>query len=205
MSSEDPGSVTQWISSLKTGADDSVERLWKRYSKRMIGLARERLRSVPRTAADEEDVALSAFDSFCARAARGQFPEVEDRDDLWRLVAMITARKAVDLVQHERRQKRGGGVLVLDESALDDTDYQKGANGLGQIAGRDPTPEFAALMAEECRRMLDGLGDETLRNVALWKMDGYTDDEIAGHLDCSRRTVVRKLELIREMWAGERP
>jgi hypothetical protein len=72
--------------------------------------------------ADEEDVALSAFDSFCRGAEKGRFPRLQDCDDLWQLLFMITTRKAADLVEHERRQKRGGG-LVLDEAMLAGTGY----------------------------------------------------------------------------------
>ena len=56
-------------------------------------------------------MALSAFDSFCQGVEQGQFSRLQDRDDLWHILAVITVRKAVDLVQHERRQKRGGGRL----------------------------------------------------------------------------------------------
>ena len=66
-----------------------------------------------------------------------------------------------------------------------------------------PTPEFAAMVAEECRHRLDGLRDETLRRVALLKMEGYTNEEVADRLGCGLRTVVRKLELIRKAWTAE--
>ena len=71
------------------------------------------------------------------------------------------------------------------------------------MVGEEPTPEFAAQVAEECRRLLDRLDDETLRQVAVWKMEGYTNDEIAGRLDCSRRTVTLKLDAIRVIWSEE--
>ena len=70
-------------------------------------------------------------------------------------------------------------------------------------AGTTPTPEFAAMVAEECRLRLDGLRDETLRRVALLKMEGCTNVEVAGRLGCGLRTVVRKLELIRRAWLAE--
>ena len=72
-----------------------------------------------------------------------------------------------------------------------------------QVVGDEPTPEFAAQVAEEYQRLLDLLGDESLRQVAVWKMEGLTNDEIAGRLDCSRRTVARKLETIRIIWSWE--
>ena len=72
-----------------------------------------------------------------------------------------------------------------------------------QIIGKEPTPEFAAQVAEECQRLLDGLGDDELRMLALWKMEGYTNAEIAAKLGRSQPTVERKLRLIRSRWENE--
>src|SRR4051794_14027889 len=116
MSSE--GSVTHWIARLKAGDHAAAQPLWEGYCRRLAALARARLRAAPRRAADEEDVALSAFDSFCRRAERGQFPRLADRDDLWQLLVVITERKAIDLMRREGRQSRGQGkVLSFSESA----------------------------------------------------------------------------------------
>jgi DNA-directed RNA polymerase specialized sigma24 family protein len=73
---------------------------------------------------------------------------------------------------------------------------------LSDLPGPEATPEFAVMVAEECRRRLDGLR-ETLRPVALLKMEGYTNEEIANRLGCGLRTVVRKLELIRKTWTAD--
>src|SRR5262249_37474073 len=143
----------------------AAEELWQRYFARLVGLARARLRGQPRAAADEEDVALSAFDSFCRGAEQGRFPRLEDRDDLWQLLVLLTARKAWRLIAHERRQRRGGGE-VQHASALEEGEEE----GLAGVIGREPTPEFAAQVADECRRLLDGLGDAQLRAVALAKL-----------------------------------
>src|SRR3954469_1199717 len=99
------GSVSHWIGRLKEGEGEAVQRLWEGYFRRLVGLVRAKLRSAPRRAADEEDVALSAFDSFCRGAEQGRFPKLEDRDDLWQLLVLIASRKAANLVKHENRQK----------------------------------------------------------------------------------------------------
>src|SRR5438477_5346017 len=112
--------VTEWVRQLEAGDRDAAGGLWEAYYRRLVGLARGKLRDLPRRAADEEDVALSAFDSFCRGAEQGRFPRLDDRDNLWRLLVVITERKACDLVQHEHRQKRGGGE-VRGESGLADT------------------------------------------------------------------------------------
>jgi DNA-directed RNA polymerase specialized sigma24 family protein len=193
--------VTFWIARLKEGDPDAAQRLWGRYFQRLVRLAHRKLRDLPRGAADEEDVALSAFDSFCRGAEDGRFPRLNDRDDLWQLLVVLAARKAGHLVRHERRQKRGGG-RVRNEAALAGTAPSEEAP-LNQVVGREPTPEFAAQVVEECRRLLDSLADAELRSVALWKMEGYTNEEIAGKLGRELRTVERRLRLIRKLWSQE--
>ena len=93
------GSVTLWVERLKSGDGEAAGPLWRAYFHRLVHLARQRLRGLTGAAADEEDVALSAFDSFCRAAEGGRFPRLDDRDDLWQLLLVITARKAVDLIR----------------------------------------------------------------------------------------------------------
>ena len=193
------GSVTHWLGALKGGDAAAAQRLWERYFDRLVRLARAKLGAMPRGAADEEDVALSAFHSFCQGAARGRFPRLDDRDNLWRLLVTITARKALDQVRRQARQKRGGGRVLVGSAQAGGEDDTDGA-GLDQVVGQEPTPQFAAMVTDECRRLLVALDDETLRQVALLRMEGYSDGEIAAQLDCSLRTVGRKLKLIRDTW-----
>jgi DNA-directed RNA polymerase specialized sigma24 family protein len=182
---------------LKADGPDAVQPLWERYFRRLVQLARDRLGAVPRGAADEEDVALSAFDSFCAALKRGQFPQLEDRDDLWKILVTITVRKTADLARHERRWKPGKGRVLTEADVRGEGDV------LALIAGSQPSPEFAALAAEECGRLLDALNDDVLRRIALDRLAGYKDREIAARLGCTRRTVMRKLAVIRNAWRAE--
>jgi DNA-directed RNA polymerase specialized sigma24 family protein len=189
------GSVTQWISELKRGDQAAASGLWDSYFRRLMSLARARLRDAPRLIADEEDVALSAFDSFCRRAQAGQFRCLRDRDDLWQILALITVRKAIDLRNYEGRQSRGKGrVRSLTELTR---------KGLEMIGGDEPTPELAAQLTEEYHRLMAQLDDAGLRSVATLKLEGYTNDEIAAQLGCVTSTVERKLARIRGKWAGE--
>jgi DNA-directed RNA polymerase specialized sigma24 family protein len=194
-------SVSQWLQLLQAGNPAAAQPLWERYFHRLAGLARAKLQGQPRRAADEEDVALSAFASFCRGAEAGRFPQLSDRDDLWRLLFTLTERKAFNLVRDQRRQKRGGGA-VRGESGLCRPD-DSAAAGLEQIAGREPTPEFAAQVAEECRRLLDRLDDAELRAIAVWKMEGETTPQIAARLGYALSTVERRLRLIRQIWESE--
>jgi ECF sigma factor len=111
------GSITVWIGRLRAGEPMAAQPLWEAYFGRLVELARWKLAGRLSAAADEEDVALSAFDSFCRRAGEGRFPDIEDRDDLWKLLIALTARKALNVIRREGQQKRGGG-RVLSASSL---------------------------------------------------------------------------------------
>jgi RNA polymerase sigma factor (sigma-70 family) len=184
MSSADP--VTLWISQVKDGQSDAVRPLLERYFQRLVELARARLQGVPGLAAYDEDVALSAFKSLCLGAERDRFPRLADRDDLWRLLAVLTVRKAIDLQRRRRPQEAG-------------------AETVEQLLSREPPPELAAEMSEEYRRLLDRLGDPQLQAIALWKVEGHTNEEIADRLGCAVRSVERKLHRIRIEWQEAAP
>jgi DNA-directed RNA polymerase specialized sigma24 family protein len=186
------GSITRLIDRIKHGDQDAGQRIWDAYFLKLVTLARSRLRSAARRAADEEDVALSAFDSFFRRASRGQFPRLDDRDDLWQLLFVLTVRKAIGLARHEGRLSRGAGRVrtIADLEGVE----------LDHVLGDEPTPELAAQAVDECRRLLAALGDEALRSVALWKMEGYSHAEIAQRLGCIDKTVERKVRRIRQIW-----
>jgi DNA-directed RNA polymerase specialized sigma24 family protein len=200
MTPENGGSVTLWIGNLKDGGDSASQHLWERYFDGLVRLARAQLRSARRaaTAEDEEDAALSAFDSFCRGAAQGRFPKLDDRDELWRLLVVITLRKVSGQLKRQRAQKRGGGRLA-GESALIGQDAAEGG-GLDRIAGREPSPEVAAQVIEEYCRLRDGLRTDALRHVLDLRLEGHTREEIAQRLGCSERAVKRKLEVIRDVW-----
>ena len=195
----DDRTISLWIEQLCNGADaTAVEVLWQNYFKRLVELARAKLRNKNRRIADEEDVALSAFDSFCRGAEQHRFPKLQNRDDLWRLLVTITARKAYDLVQREGRARRGGG-KVRGDSVFGSPVVA----GWEEIAGHEPTPQFAAQTAEEYRRLLELLGDDELRSIAVWKMEGYTSEEVAAKLGCALPTIERRMRLIRKTWSAQ--
>ena len=131
------------------------------------------------------------FDSFFRGAAAGRFDRLDSRDDLWRLLVTIASRKASNAARDELRHKRGGLFDFDDASAL------------AEVAGTEPSPEFAALVADESRRLFEALSDDSLRHVVRLRLEGYTNDEIAAALNCGLRTVERKLGLIRKRWLAE--
>jgi RNA polymerase sigma factor (sigma-70 family) len=176
-------SVTLWLNQIKVGERAGVRLLLERYFRRLVQLARSRFQGQSGLAGYDEDVALSAFKSLCLGAERGRFPQLADRDDLWRVLAVLTVRKAIDLQRRHRNRE------VLGEPNLE------------QLLSDEPPAEMAAEMAEDYERLLGILGDGELRSVALWKVERYTNQEIAQKLGCVERSVERKLQRIRILWA----
>jgi RNA polymerase sigma factor (sigma-70 family) len=185
-------SVTHWILQLATNDESAAqEQLWNRYFTRLAALARARLTGARRRVADEEDVVLSAFDSFFRAAKAGRFPELHDRNGLWPLLVKITARKAINQVQRQQAKKRTSSA----EEAVPD---------ITQLVGAEPTPQFAAEVAEQVDHLLGRL-DDGLREVALLKLEGFTNMEIADRLGVVERSIERKLARIRAEWDAEAP
>ena len=48
--------------------------------------------------------------------------------------------------------------------------------------------------------MLKNLGDPALEEMVLLKLEGYSNVEIAGKMQYSRRTIQRMLELVKDIW-----
>ena len=193
-------SVTRWLEGVKAGDDAAIAKLWNRYFERLVWLARGKLPRRCRQAFDEEDVAISAFQSFCDRASRGRFPKLNDRNDLWVLLLTLTIRKVVAAVRHQTRCKRGGGqVLAASDFEGDDAT----ANGYLNALEREPSPEDVIRVADDLERLLGQLENDTLRMVALRKLNGFDLQEIATELGASTRTLERKLRLIRATWEQE--
>lgn len=191
-SSWDAGTVTRLIGELKGGRPDAAQGLWELYFRRMVEMARAKLTGARRGMADEEDIAISAFESFCRGAEDGRFTQLSDRTNLWPLLVSITAHKAVDLIRYQNRQKRGG-VANADDLRMTQVDLE-------ELISREPTPAFASEMSEQLETLLNRLQDSSLKSVALWKLEGFNSSEIAEKLGCVTRTVERKLETIRTIW-----
>lgn len=192
-------SVMGWMSALQEGDGEAARRLWERYYPKLLSLANKRLPTRLRRACDEHDIATSAFASFCRAAEAGKLPRIDDRDGLWRILATFTARKVTAEIRRNFAQKRGQA-KVRGESVFDMPGVDEELGGIGQIVGREPTPAFAAAIAEQLDRLLSRLTDEVMKNIAIDKLAGYSNGEIAQRLGCVERTVGRKLKIIRELW-----
>jgi RNA polymerase sigma factor (sigma-70 family) len=179
-------SITRLLRAAQDDRSSAVGPLLAAYFDRLVQLARQRLRNLPGMVTYDEDVALRSFHSVYQRIRDPGRPlQLASRDDFWRLLATRTISRAIDLI---RRHRKG---------------EEPGDHDVEQLLTREPTPEETAAMADECRRLLDLLEEPQLRQVALWKVEGYTNEEIAAMLDCVPRTVERKLRHIRFLWKQE--
>ena len=196
----DQSSVTEWIDGFKDGDAEAAAKIWQRYGSALLNLARRKLGNARKRVSDEEDIAMIAFEHFCFGVQQGQFAKLEDRDDLWHLLVMLTKRRSVDQLRREiRRNERGESVFL--ESPHSSAVGQAPANQ----PDTNPSPDVAVQAIEECARLLDVLQDKPLQQIACWKMEGYTNEDIAEKLDVATRTVERKLKIIRQKWAENSP
>ena len=190
MSNDD--SVSHWIDQVREGDSLAAQQIWQRYYERLVRQARKKMAGQKAPVSDEEDVAISVFESFYRAAQEGRFPDLSDRDGLWRLLLKMAARKIVDKRRYENRLRRGGDQVTV--SMHPDGDE----NEMIEVVGDEPTPEFVAMMVESCEQLMQHLEDDSLQQIAHKKMEGFSNAEIAEELNCSERTIERRLKLIRE-------
>lgn len=194
----DSDSISVWIELSKEGDSQAQQAIWERFFPRLVALAQHRLQGERKQVTDDEDIVLSVFESYFRAAAADRFPDLRDRNDLWRLLSKMTLRKVVDLVRHNRRLKR----RVDDSSDGDAFDRNDPKQQEHEAIDRGPQPDLEIMLAEECRRLLDMLSDR-LRATAEKKLEGYLNREIAELHGCSVATIERQLKMIREIWDDE--
>lgn len=191
----DEHSVSRWIRGLAAGNQEAEEGIWRVYFQQLVELARRHLGALPRRVADEEDIALSALNSFFMGAREGKFPQLADRDDLWKLLFVIATRKSL------AQRRRHFAVTRPDQRMARAGDPAELQRELEAAIGREPSPDFAAQCAEELRLRLAELPDDACRQIAIWRLQGQTNREIADLLGTYEVKVERKLRLIRQHWS----
>lgn len=194
---DDP--VTDWMQQLQGGSQEAAQKIWEHYFRKLYSFARKRISPQMRRAYDEEDVALSAFHSMCEGMSEGRFPDLYDRDNLWRLMLTITVRKIAIRQRYDRREKRDVGMLMTESGLF--ANPENPTPGMDGLPTAEPTPAFAVEMAETCNSLFHSLSEEGLREIAQMKIEGFTNGEIAEKLSVTRRTIERKLERIRREWS----
>lgn len=196
MSSE-PHSVSILLHRLSSGDDEAAGAIWSRYVEQLLPLAKRKLRGLKTAAADEEDVLISVFDKFFRAARSDRFTRLENRDDLWQILLMMTERRVADQYRKSHAQKRGSGRVVSVERITGDDSMQ--IDQLQELADSAPTPEFAAAFADQIDVAFRQL-PEGVREVAVLRMEGHSVKDIAEEVGISVSSVERKLRLIRTEW-----
>lgn len=194
--------VTLWMRQLEEGQSEAAQPLWNHFCQKLMALADKRLSPKLRQTYDREDAAVSAFHSLCRVISDRRQTDLGDRVNLWRLLVTITERKIANRVRDEHRDKRNLHRTV-NESCLVDSEGR--GSGFDKLPGREPSPEFAAEFADLCNSLLESLDDDILRQIAQLTLKNYNPDEISKMLGVSRRTVERKLLIIRGRWKQRMP
>lgn len=191
----DPSQITFWIGKLKAGDDEAAAKVWDQFFHRVRALAEKKLGTLPRRAYDADDLALSAINALCIGAREERFRQLETGRDLWQLLALITARKAANVWQKQARIKEVG------ESVLDG--HAGGSvQGMARVPAGGPDDLLDAI-DDTCVELFRRL-DDRLRRVALLRLQGYSNDEIAAQIGRSVKSVERYLKLVRDRWEAGR-
>lgn len=190
-------SVSIFISQLKERDPSATQAIWNRFFQRLLPLARSRLRGVSDRALSEEDILVSVFDRFFSAAAEGRFAKLQDRDDLWQILLMLMNHRIVEHYRHAKALKRGGDLT----DRFDDLAVKQSVPH--ELADLEPGPEVIAAFNDSLSVAISSLADEKTREVALFKLEGYENTEIAAKMDISLSSVERKLRVIRESWKSE--
>jgi DNA-directed RNA polymerase specialized sigma24 family protein len=193
------GSITHFLARAKDGDEQAAAALWEAYFQRLTRIARRKLQGAPTRAADEEDVVVEAFTRLFRGMEANRFRQLESRDDLWPVLVMLTVRKAVDQRLHEQAQKRGGG-NVRGESAFVGTSDDELATGISEFLADERTPAFTVEMEEGCQQLF-GVLDDSLRQIALWRLEGYSNAEVAERTGKDISWVERQFRKIRDRWS----
>jgi len=201
----DHPSFAEQLEQVQQFDEAAIEKLWMQYYPYLIKLADQKLAQmgVPQRAFDGEDVAASALASFFRALQKDRFSELKDEDGLFALLKTMTFRKVIDRMRQASALKAGGG-KVRGESAFGDSAGSSPSFGIANIPGDAPSPEWIALMEEECNELFVRLEDDKLRTIVRLKLEGYSNQEIATLSKCSIATIERRLNLIRSIWTAKR-
>ena len=192
-------SVTDWITQLRNGHSSACDKLWPFYLQRLTAIISQKLESSRTGVSDEEDVLIDTCEVCFRKIREGVYPNISSRHDLWRLLTKIATRKSIDQI---RRSRKGVDRLRLDATEIHSSSSSFEVNHIDNFAGTEPTPEFAAMVADESRYRLSQLPEKMVGVVQL-RMQGFTLREIAEKTGISLPTVQRYISFVREMWSQD--
>lgn len=181
--------VDELLARLKKGDQDAGTEIVNRFMRRLIGLARSKLDAKVLRKIDPEDVVQSVFRSYFVRQMEGEF-QIRDWDNLWSLLALITARKCTNV--RVRFGRKGRNVhLEMDASNSDDQ-----SSPSWEALAREPTPDQAAVLTELIERVIASLPERDRQIVSL-SLEGKDAAQIGAVIGRAERTVRRTLDHFR--------
>jgi DNA-directed RNA polymerase specialized sigma24 family protein len=187
------GSITLHVQGVKSGSTPDFEAIWSQYFGRLAALAGRNLSPIGKQFATPDEVAGSVLRILWEGARKDKFAPLNDRQDLWRLLVLLTEHKVIDKERQARAKKRGGAPGV----------GRAPSDLLAQVPSKEPSPALVHELQDEMDRLLRLLPTATLQQIALWRLENRSVEEIAILLDVTTRTIERKLVLIRDLWADQ--
>jgi len=122
------------------------------------------------------------------------------------LLYCIAGRKAGAYVRYQQAVKRGGGNVQGESAFLDQASKYETADSaarrIDQVADDNPSPLSIESFLRDCEELFEKLDTDELRTIAILRIEGYSVDEIASRIGCAKRSVERRLNLIRQIWAS---
>lgn len=200
---ESQGSITRLYDQMRQGDDHAATELWLKFAEQLSARAKRRLESrKSRGVVDADDAVVDVFDTLFRRARQGNFPRIDSREDLLRILLSITDRKCSLLNRHFAAQKRGGAANILHRQALDDSGPQDVLNTVEDAMIH--RPDTVAAVAETFDHLMKLLDDHDqklrLAEIAELRLAGWSNEEIAERIGRSVKVIERRFALIRELW-----
>lgn len=180
--------MSNWFTRVLAGEPGSEAELVRRYTHRLVGLARRHLPERVRRRVDPEDVVQSVYRTFFRRLNDGQFA-FEESHDVWRLLAAMTYRKAHNASKFHQRDRRD---VRRDQPLAEEADRPADEPGPADVEAL-----FACL-----EQLLVGL-PEHYRTIVVRRLEGDSIEQIAGQVQRSRRTVLRVLAHLHDLAAKQ--
>jgi len=189
---EDTGSVSNWLKELKTGDQNAVEAIWNRYYQRVVEFAIRKMKINPDRAIDGEDIAQLTMHRFCLNATSGNYPDLDDRQQLWDILVVYTLNRIRKHLRECNRTKRSGMHRVVFE-------FKR-----SQVLQDLRSPEAPTIMADMVQSWLDRLDREDpsgqLKQIAIWSMEDISGSEIARIMKKRKSAILQQIRLIRLLW-----
>ena len=189
---DDAGSITNWLRKLQEGDEQAAEEIWKRLYKKLVRTASRYLRKSPDNAFDGEDVAQSAFRNVCLAVMDHRYPQLDNREDLWRLLFAATLNRVRrhyrSLGTLKRSAKNVESIETIDESLLLD------------LRSPEAEAEMRDLVDHLMKRLDQEDSSEKLRHIAVLCLDGHSANDIAKIVQRRRTNVLQNIRLIRILW-----